>query len=247
MPNSCASPFSRRSQRSRPPTTADSTSSRSQRAGARSVPARTGSSSSSGRSCPAASPPAAGSARRSSSDACAGPGVTSGALPGGTQRPRSPGGPPPASSRGTWPRERYSENRRAERCSAAQASSARKARPAGSGTRVPLANQDSMPARSSAVSSSPAYTPGDRNSTAIRSKGTPRAASARMERAISTASRPSPGAEKKVRAGEVRGRRRRAADRRARTGSAGRGPAGPRPARTPEPWSLPPPAGAAAP
>ena len=51
------------------------------------------------------------------------------------------------------PSERYSENRRADRCSAAHASRARNARPAGSGARVPRTNHASTPARRKAVSS----------------------------------------------------------------------------------------------
>ena len=70
---------------------------------------------------------------------------------GGTHRARSVGGAPCSSGSGTCPSDRYSEKRRAESRSAAQASKATKARPAGSGTRVPRTNQASTPARRSAV------------------------------------------------------------------------------------------------
>ncbi len=73
---------------------------------------------------------------------------------------------------------------------------------AGPGTRAPpgeaarpRSNQTGMPPRRQACSSSPRYVCGDRSSTAISSNGTPRLASSRMRRAISIASRPSPGAE----------------------------------------------------
>ena len=53
-----------------------------------------------------------------------------------------------------------------------------------------------MPARASAVSRSGVYPPGARSRTAMRSNGMPLRASSSTRRAISTDSRPSPGAEK---------------------------------------------------
>ena len=72
---------------------------------------------------------------------------------------------------------------------------ARNARPAGCGRLVPRSNHAGIPARLNACSSRLAYRCGDRTNTAISSKGTPARASSRMRRAISTHSRPSPGAE----------------------------------------------------
>ncbi len=88
------------------------------------------------------------------------------------------GGAPLASRSGTCEKDRYSEKRRAERRSQRQASKARKARPAGSGRCVPRANQLGTPARRNALSRNVEYTSGVRNTTAMSSKGTPRAASA---------------------------------------------------------------------
>ena len=60
-----------------------------------------------------------------------------------------------AAASGTWPSDRYSANRRADRLSSAHASSARNARPAGCGRRVPRSKYAGTPARSSACSSRP--------------------------------------------------------------------------------------------
>ena len=121
-------------------------------------------------------------------------------MSGGTQRSPEGGacGGAPETACGTSPRLRYSANRRAERPSAAQASSARKARPAGLGFCVPEAKCAGIPARTNASSSSGRYWNGDRSSTAIPSNGTPRSASLRTRRAISTHSRLSPGAERRM-------------------------------------------------
>ena len=61
---------------------------------------------------------------------------------------------------------------------------------------MPRVNHAGTPARRSATSSSDPYTSGARSSTAISSNGVPARASSRIRRAISTVSRPSPGAEK---------------------------------------------------
>ena len=97
---------------------------------------------------------------------------------------------------GTWASERYSAKRTAERRSTAQLRMARKARPDGCGRRAPRSNQALMPARSNAFSTRPRYSRGERRKTAISSKRTPPRTSSRIRRAISTHSRPSPGAEK---------------------------------------------------
>ena len=60
-----------------------------------------------------------------------------------------------SSSCGTWPSDRYSANRAADSRSAAQASNARKARPAGCGRRVPRSNHAGTSARPSACSRRP--------------------------------------------------------------------------------------------
>ena len=96
---------------------------------------------------------------------------------------------------GTCARERYSAKRIADRRSTAQLRMARNARPDGCGRRAPRSNQALIPARSNAFSSRPRYSRGERRNTAISSKRTPARASSRMRRAISTHSRPSPGAE----------------------------------------------------
>ena len=101
-----------------------------------------------------------------------------------------------ASPPGTCASDRYSAKRTADRRSTAQPRIARKARPEGCGRRAPRSNQALMPARSNAFSTRPRYSRGERRKTAISSNRTPRFASSRIRRAISTHSRPSPGAEK---------------------------------------------------
>ena len=176
-------PRSRRRQRSgSPPTTDASTMSRSHFQGARSPPSTT-----------AVSASAGGAAGDSGSAACrrssrANPSTRSSA--GG----RTSVGVEPAAS-GTCASERVSAKRIGRQLLAAQLRIARKARPDGCGRRAPRSNQAGIPARSKAFSTRPAYSAGDRRNTAISSKRTPRRASSRMRRAISTDSRPSPGAE----------------------------------------------------
>ncbi len=101
-----------------------------------------------------------------------------------------------APASGTCASDRYSAKRMAERRSTAQLRMARKARPEGCGRRAPRSNQALMPARSNAFSTRPRYSRGERRKTAISSKRTPARTSSRIRRAISTHSRPSPGAEK---------------------------------------------------
>ena len=114
---------------------------------------------------------------------------------GGTQRAS---GSREASGSGTWASETYSAKRRAESRSAAHARSARSARPPASGRVVPRAKKTGRLARRKASWRCARYSAGERRKTAMRSKGTPRAAAARMPRAISTHSRASPGQERSV-------------------------------------------------
>ena len=174
--SSRARPSSRRRQRSSPPTTAASTSRRCHCQGARGASDADGS----------------GGAASGSADA----GSRSAACSGGRHDSTCSGGAPSAPGGGTCAMDRYSANRRADSRSAAQERSASSARPLGSGVRVPRANHAGVPARLSAVSSGAAYTCGARTRIAMRSSGMPPADSFRTARAISTHSRPSPGAEK---------------------------------------------------
>ena len=184
MVRSCASsPSSLRFQRSRPPITAASIRSCSQRHGARRVPATTGASKSS--DAPPSSAGAGSSGRA---------GVSS--VSGGTQRSPEGGacGGAPETACGTSPRLRYSANRRAERPSAAQASSARKARPAGLGFCVPEAKCAGIPARTNASSSSGRYWNGDRSSTAALPVSVRRKDRSGVSRCRTQAVRPENGA-----------------------------------------------------
>ena len=178
------SPRSRRRQRSgSPPTTDASTINRSHFHGARRPPSTMGDS--------------------PSADRCGGLAVSgaSGAVstPANPATRSSAGGRTSkvwaASASGTCASERYSAKRMADRRSTAQLRIARKARPDGCGRRAPRSNQPLMPARSNAFSTRPRYSRGERRNTAISSKRTPPRASSRIRRAISTHSRPSPGAE----------------------------------------------------
>ena len=101
----------------------------------------------------------------------------------------------PLSSEGTCASERYSAKRRAEKPSTAQLSMARNARPPGCGRLSPDRSTPGTSARDNACSNTPTYCWGERMRIAISSNRTPLVASFRMRRAISTHSRPSPGAE----------------------------------------------------
>ena len=129
-------PASRRRQRSRPPITAASTRSRSQAAGV-------------GRVGP-------GRARRRRRRAAGSRLLnTSWSSDDGSTHGTSTtgGGAPDGSGAGVSPSDRYSANRDADRPSAAHASSARNARPAGSGRLVPRLKNAGTPPRRSASSS----------------------------------------------------------------------------------------------
>src|SRR5436309_10466126 len=190
---SADSPFSRRAQRSLPPITADSTSKLSHFHGALRVPATTAWSPLTlvvGRWSPSPSLPSGSSGARSERTP-----KTSSREATHVEWREPTGALRESSSDGTWASERYSAKRLAEKLSAAQLRIARKARPAGSGRRVPRAKYAGTPARARACSSSPTYCCGERIAIAISSKRTLRSASFRIRRAISTHSRPSPGAE----------------------------------------------------
>ncbi len=117
---------------------------------------------------------------------------------GATESVRAGGGAPSSSASGTSPSERYSAKRTALSPCALQARSARNARPAGSGRRVPSANAAGMRARRSASPSRARYGAGACTRIAMRSNGTPARAWRRISRVSSMHSRPSPGAESTV-------------------------------------------------
>src|SRR5205823_3052509 len=132
---SAASPFSRRAQRSQPPITADSTSKLSHFHGALRVPATTAWSPLTlvaGRWLPSPSLPSGSSGARSERTP-----KTSSREATHVEWREPTGALRESSSDGTWASERYSAKRLAEKLSAAQLRIARKARPAGSGRRVP--------------------------------------------------------------------------------------------------------------
>ena len=97
---------------------------------------------------------------------------------------------------GNLPQRRgTSAKRAADNCSPAQASRARNARPAGCGRRVPRSNHAGTPARVKACSSNPNNCAAIARASPSRRSARRCALSRRMRRAISTDSRPSPGAE----------------------------------------------------